>query len=168
MYTPPHTEPNPNRSAEEAEIRGLLAKMRESWDKNDATAYASVFTEDSDYIAFDGTHLRGRQANEELHASLFKGILQKTRLSFEGDPQIRFLSPDVAVVHAKGAVLLPWQRRIAPSRRSIQTYVAVKREGRWWFTAFQNTRIRPVPTKGFALKMITALFRARTALSRRR
>ena len=32
----------------------------------------------------------------------------------------------------------------APERDSIQTLVAVKRNGEWLFAAFHNTRVRPI------------------------
>jgi uncharacterized protein (TIGR02246 family) len=155
-------------AADRAEIRALLDHLIESWGKNDGEAYASAFSEESDYVAFDGTHIKGRAANAGQHAALFAGVLRGSRLALSGDPSVRFLTPDVAVIHMKGAVLLPWQRRIAARRLSIQTLVAVRRAGRWELAAFHNTRIRPVPTKGPALKLVTALFRLRAALSPRR
>jgi uncharacterized protein (TIGR02246 family) len=58
---------------------------------------------------------------------------------------VRFVTPDLAVVHATGAVAFAWQRKLGRGRPSRQTLVAVRREGRWQLTAFQNTRIRPAP-----------------------
>jgi uncharacterized protein (TIGR02246 family) len=128
----------------EAPVRALVARMIEAWDANDAEAYAAIFTEDSDYVAFDGTRLRGRAANAASHRLLFDTVLRGSRL--RGDVEaVRFLTPEVAVAHASGAVLLPWQDEIAPRRRSRQTLVAVRRGGAWQIAAFHNTRIRPLP-----------------------
>jgi uncharacterized protein (TIGR02246 family) len=57
--------------------------------------------------------------------------------------EVRFLAPDVALVHSGGAVLRARQKK--PSRRaiSVQTLVAIKHEDHWLLAAFQNTRYRP-------------------------
>lgn len=127
---------------DEAAVRKLLQQLNEAW--GDADAYGEVFTEDADYVTFDGSLAKGRKAIIETHRPLFEGILKGSRLAGEFQPTtIRFLAPDVALIHSSGAVLRARQQQ--PSRRalSVQTLVAVKQEGRWLFTAFQNTRYRP-------------------------
>ena len=54
---------------------------------------------------------------------------------------VRFLSPDVALMHALGGTVMGGKSRPAPERDSIQTLVAVKCDGAWRFTAFHNCRI---------------------------
>jgi uncharacterized protein (TIGR02246 family) len=125
-----------------AAIQERLGQLFEHWNQGDARAYAACFTDDVDYVAFDGSHLQGRQANEEAHRALFDGVLRGSTM--EGEVKsIRFLAPDVALIHSEGAIKLRWQRKAPKGRRSIQTMVAVRREGVWSFTAFQNTRIQP-------------------------
>ena len=48
-----------------------------------ASGYAACFAQKSDYITFNGVHLRGRAENAELHASLFRSVLKGTKLSAE-------------------------------------------------------------------------------------
>jgi hypothetical protein len=43
----------------------------------------------------------------------------------------------------------------------------VRREGRWQATAFQNTRVRPVPQRGLGFALATRLIRWRAARARR-
>jgi uncharacterized protein (TIGR02246 family) len=150
-------------------IVDLTHRMEHAWNTADGNAYASSFTEDSDYIAFDGTHLRGRAANARHHQQLFDTVLAGSRLVFESEPVVRFLSEDVAIVHAMGSVLLPWQSHVTRKRRSNQTLVAVRRPEGWRFTAFHNTRHRPMklPT-GLPLTLLLALFKLRTSLARKR
>lgn len=149
-------------------IVDLIHRMEHAWNTADGHAYAAAFTGDCDYIAFDGKHLRGRDANARFHQRLFDSVLKGSRLSFE-PPSVRFIHPDVAVVHAMGSMLLPWQSRVTPKQRSNQTLVAVRTSEGWRFTAFHNTRYRPkaLPT-GLPLKLIVALLRLRTSLSRKR
>jgi len=129
-------------AANEAAVRTLYQQLIEAWGNTDT--YAALFTEDGDYIAFDGSHARGRTEIARAHRPLFEGILKGSLLVEVGIPvEVRFLSPNVALVHSGGAVLRTRQNK--PSRRaiSVQTFVAVKHEDRWLFAAFQNTRYRP-------------------------
>lgn len=161
--------PTEYEAASREAIVDLTRRMEHAWNTADGSAYAASFAPDSDYIAFDGTHLRGRDANARHHQRLFDSVLRNTRLVFESAPTVRFVADDVAVVHTMGSVLFPWQRHVTPQRRSNQTLVAVRRPEGWRFTAFHNTRYRPtaLPT-GVPLKLILALFRARVWLSRKR
>lgn len=105
--------------------------MTDAWARGDAEAYADCFTEDSDYVAFNGMHLRGRAANREVHGPLLRGVLKGTRI----DPlveDIALLAPDVALVHTASSA----------RGKSLQTFVMVKRDGQWQVRAFQNTRLR--------------------------
>ncbi|WP_374467874.1 SgcJ/EcaC family oxidoreductase, partial [Ferrovibrio sp.] len=149
------------------QISALTEQMSDAWNRADAEGYGALFTEESVYIAFDGTRLMGRAANVAHHQLLFDGILRGTRLVFEGRPVIRLLSDDVAIMYAMGSVLMPWQGRVTRSRRSIQTYV-VRRDiaGVWRFEAFHNSRCRPMRyPRGFHLYFLRGLMRCRTALS---
>jgi uncharacterized protein (TIGR02246 family) len=43
-------------------------------------------------------------------------------------------------MHAVGGTVMGGETDLAPDRNSVQTLVAVKREGEWRLAAFQNTR----------------------------
>jgi uncharacterized protein (TIGR02246 family) len=162
-------DPEEYEAANREAIVELTRRMEHAWNTADGAAYAASFTADSDYIAFDGTHLRGRDANACHHQQLFDSVLRNTRLVFESKPTIRFVDEDVAVVHTKGSVLFPWQKSVAPTRRSNQTLLAVRRPEGWRFTAFHNTRYRPAPLpQGLPLKIIMVLLRLRASWSRKR
>jgi uncharacterized protein (TIGR02246 family) len=144
------------------ELRALVDAAFAAWGRNDAAAYAACFTPDSDYVAFDGTRLRGRAANEKLHADLFAGVLRGTRIVGEVD-DIRLLGPDVALVHTHGAVLFPWQQQTPRARASIQTMIAVRTDEGWRLAAFHNTRVRPLPQDGLLVRAFAWWVRMRTA-----
>jgi uncharacterized protein (TIGR02246 family) len=146
-------------SADEAAIRDLFRKVLDDWGSGDGYAYGSRFTEDADYVAFEGTHTRGREEISSSHQELFDKWLKGTRLVGRVE-SVRFLSPDVALVHATGSTVFPGEDRPRPSRDSIQTLVAVKREGGWIFTAFHNNRIvRRGPLGWILYGIATKLFR---------
>jgi uncharacterized protein (TIGR02246 family) len=148
-------------------IEQLFRDMYQAWTNNDPKRYAECFEDDVDYVAFDGTHIRGRAENERLHRALFDGVLKGTRI--EGElVQLRPLSADVVLAHATGAVVFPWQRSVPKNRLSIQTVVLVKREGRWRGAAFQNTRVKPMPAPeqdSLVVKMFSAYAALRRALA---
>lgn len=132
------------RAEAEQQIREVLSRATVAWADNDAAAYAAEFTADSDYVAFDGTHVRGREANRALHAGLFEGPLYGTRLEGEIE-SVRFLTDDVAVAHMTGSVVFAWQAGIPRGRLSRNTWVLHRDGGEWKIAAFHNTRVRPVP-----------------------
>src|SRR5215211_4804267 len=53
---------------------------------------------------------------------------------------VRFLTSDVAIMHAIGGTVMAGQTNLEPERNSVQTLVAVKRGTKWHLAAFQNTR----------------------------
>ena len=130
----------PTAANDEAAIRDLFERTNASW--GDADAYAAHFSDAADYIAFDGSRAKGRTAIAAMHRPLFVGILKGSRLT-GNITALRFLSPDIALIHSSGGVLRGRQKHLARSALSVQTVVAIKREGRWQFVAFQNTRYRP-------------------------
>ncbi|MET0388918.1 MAG: SgcJ/EcaC family oxidoreductase [Polyangiales bacterium] len=156
--------------ADRQAIAALFDEMYRAWGAGDAARYAACFEPDVDYVAFDGTHIKGRVANERLHRQLFDSVLHDTRV--EGSlSQLRLLTPDVALAHATGSVLFPWQRSLAQARGrlSLQTLVLVRREGRWLAAAFQNTRVKPMPAPesgSFAMRAFAAYASLRRALAR--
>jgi uncharacterized protein (TIGR02246 family) len=93
-----------DRRADEDAIRELLDRPVMAWAAGDPEAYASVITPDADYVTFLGSHHKGREAIAASYVSLFKKFLKGSRLETE-ITQLRFLTPDVALIHAKGAVV---------------------------------------------------------------
>ena len=144
------TDPNPARrrehhgpTADERAIRDLFGVLLDDWGRGDGEAYGSRFTEDADYVAFDGTHTRGRREIAASHQQLFDKYLKGTRLTG------RILSVNSSVrtppssTRPENTVM---RERPGPRRNeaSIQTLVAVRREGEWRFAAFHNSRVRPI------------------------
>jgi uncharacterized protein (TIGR02246 family) len=129
--------------AEADEVRALYTRAMDGWNIGSGEAFAAPFADDADFIAFDGVRFRGREEIVRFHDPLFKTHLKGTRLVGEVT-DVRFLANDVALIHASGGTVLRGKSRPAPERESIQTLVAVKRNGAWQLVAFQNTRVRPI------------------------
>jgi len=131
---------HPPAQVEETAIRGLFRRLLDAWGRGDGSAYGALFTDDADYVAFDGSRTIGGPAVAESHQQLFDTWLRGTRLTGRIEA-VRFLGPDVALVHATGGTIFAGETAPRPTRDSIQTLVAVRRDGEWRFTAFHNTRI---------------------------
>ena len=131
------------RNPDEVAIRELFGLLLDDWGRGDGEAYGSRFTEDADYVAFDGTRTRGRREISASHQRLFDKFLKGTRLTGRV-LSIKFPSPDVALVHATGGTVMRGKTRPSPERDSIQTLVAVREGAEWRFAAFHNSRVRPI------------------------
>lgn len=130
-------------SADEAAVRGLYQQLMDGWNQGSGAAFAAVFAEDGDLVAFDGTHFKGRQEIAPFHQQLFDKWMKGSRLVGQVK-DVRFLSPDVAVMHAVGGTVMRGKTEPSPERDSIQTLVATREGNEWRLAAFQNTRVRPV------------------------
>jgi len=145
------TTPNEN-AVDDAAVRALYQQLMDAWNEGSAEAYAESFAEDGVLVGFDGTAFEGRQEIVSFHQPLFDKWLKGTRLV--GDvTRVRFLAPNVALVHAIGGTILREKSRPHPSRASIQTLVAVQNHGEWKLAAFQNTRVRSM-SSSFASVML--------------
>ena len=132
-----------SQSDDEVAVRALYAQLMEGWNKSSSEAFSAPFTEDGHLVAFDGMHFKGRDEIVAFHQPLFDVWLRGTRLVGQVE-SIRFLDSHVALMHARGGTIMRGKSRPSLERDSIQTLVAVKREGEWRFLAFQNTRVRPM------------------------
>jgi uncharacterized protein (TIGR02246 family) len=143
-----------NHSAEEAAVRALYQQLMAGWNQGSGEAFAAVFTEDGDLIGFDGTHFKGRQEIAPFHQRLFDKWLKGSRLVGEVK-DVRFLSPDVALMHAVGGTVMRGKSEPVPERDSIQTLVATHQDSEWRLAAFQNTRLHPMDSSAITFLIWT-------------
>lgn len=130
-------------SADEAAVRALYRQMMDGWNQGSGEAFAAPFDDEGDFIGFDDTRFKGRREIASSHQPLFDKWLKGSRLLGQVT-SVRFLTPDVALMHAVGGTVMRGKSAPSPERDSIQTLVATKRGGEWLLAAFQNTRIRPI------------------------
>lgn len=126
-----------------AAINDVGQRLAQAWAAGDATAYGAAFTEDADYVVFNGVHLAGREAIVQGHRWLFEGPLKGSRIGgskASSAPSLRFLCPEVAVAVTEGGVLAATQDKPPQDRESVQTTVFAKKDGEWLIASFQNTR----------------------------
>lgn len=129
-------------SQKETAIHKTLGRMGQMFTHPTRELFQEIFTEDCDYITFDGVHLKGIEENYKAHLSLsslwiFKGVRLEGKVI-----SIRFPNEQTAIVIMKGALIFRWQKKASPSRMSINTTVLVLDGSSWKVCAFQNSRIR--------------------------
>jgi uncharacterized protein (TIGR02246 family) len=125
---------------DDAIIRGIPQRMIDAWNHGDAVGFAHACTSDTDFIAFEGTHLVGRDQIIAFHQPLFDGVLAGSRLR-GGARFARRLDADWAIVHGHAEVLLPGQEQPSPGRASMQLFVLHHDSLQWRIEAVQNSRL---------------------------
>lgn len=126
-----------SHSADEAAIRESVKQMETGWNTKSGALFAKPFAEDADYVVINGMHIKGRAVIETAHQRIFDTIYKDTTITL-AVKQIRFLRPDVAVVHVNG-------HRNGPTKEltseAILTLVMTKEKQGWTIAAFQNTQV---------------------------
>lgn len=124
-------------NVDEVAIRQNVKQLETGWNTKSGAVFAKPFAEDADYVVVNGMYLKGRTAIEAAHQRIFDTIFKDTTVALKVK-QIRFLRPDVAVVHVEG-------HRDGPTRELVQdalvTLVMTKENGAWTVAAFQNTAV---------------------------
>jgi len=133
-----------DQAKEENAILELNAAVEAAWNRHDAATMDKDFVEDCDFVNVFGEWIRGRDNLVKIHSALFTGPLRENykRINIE---KLRFVRPDVAVVHVRGRNTDREGKLIEGNKSSIGVLVMVKEQGKWWIVAGQNTEVRPLP-----------------------
>jgi uncharacterized protein (TIGR02246 family) len=126
-------------STDETKLKQMHADMIYAWNRGSGAGFAAPFSPTADFIAFEGSQLKGRAQIAQFHQMLFDTSLRGSRLD-GGVHFVRFLRPDFAVLHAWGTTMLAGQTDASSSRDSLQLFVCTKQGGYWQFDAMQNSR----------------------------
>lgn len=127
---------SPNQQSE-APIFDLYHRLLEAWNVQDAHAYALLFTEDASVVGFDGSQMNGRAEIELTLSGIFTH--HKTAEYVAIVREIRFLSPQSALLRAVVGMLPRGASELNTAVNSIQTLVAAQSENEWRIALFQNT-----------------------------
>jgi uncharacterized protein (TIGR02246 family) len=141
-----------NLSAHDRElaVAEVVQSQAVAWNKGDAEAWGSAYTETSRFINILGILYDGRKANVARHAQLFETIFKGSHLVLEID-KLEFPSDDIALVDT--ILTLTGHQRTPPgimeSRQGelltrMKYVVQLQSDGAWKIIAAQNTAISPV------------------------
>ncbi len=124
-------------SEDEEAVRGLYRALLDAWNQHSAASFAAQFTEACNVVGFDGSLMNGRG---EIDAELSRIFTEHVTAAYVGIVrEVRFLARDVALLRAVAGMVPPGQSDINPAVNTIQSLVAVKQDGRWLITLYQNT-----------------------------
>jgi uncharacterized protein (TIGR02246 family) len=152
-----NTTPIPQE--DEAAIRRIVQDIQDAQNTKNGRLFASAFAQEHDYIAIHGMFLpnQTRQDNARIHQRLY----DESRSSVAGKygevevrlnvAKIRFLTPEVAVVHVRGAFLPKGQ----PEKKAeiIITAVLQEQEDRWEIVSFHNAPVQKQQEAGFVIRI---------------
>jgi len=132
-----------NKPDEEA-VRNLPRVFCDGWNKHDGHEMGKILADDVDYVTIGAHWIHGRADFEKFHTRLLMGPLKQIMLSpLETD--VRFLRPDVAVVHWGWSMTGDKNPdgTAKPPRYGLFIWVAEKRNGTWLVVASQNDNSSP-------------------------
>lgn len=127
-------------TADETAIKNLVQQVQDGWNAHDGAAFAAPFAADADYVVVNGMKIKGRDEIEKGHTQIFTTIYKDSK-NMAAVNSIRFLRPDVAVVH------IEWNLEFnadGAKRKSsaMNSWVVTKDNGKWSIASFQNTAIQ--------------------------
>jgi uncharacterized protein (TIGR02246 family) len=129
---------------DEKAIREVESQWETAWNHHDASALARLVTPDADFINARGAWGKGRDQFEKGQTERQK-TNEKDSVWKTTEVNIRFLTPDVAVVHVYW--VLSGERNndgvVRQPQLGIFTRTDIKRDGRWLITASQATYVTP-------------------------
>ncbi len=124
-------------ASDETGVRGLYRQMLDSWNKRSGSDIAALFATDGNLVGFDGSQLNGQAAIESAMHQIFADHL--TAAYVGKIREVRFLTPEVALLRAVAGMVSPGQSDLNPAVNAVHTLVAAKRDGAWRIALFQNT-----------------------------
>lgn len=138
---PANAQSSTNSGADEAALRQIVKQVEDGWNAHDGKAFAAPFAADADYVVVNGMSIKGREEIEKGHTGIFTTIYKDSH-NVATVKSVRFLRPDVAVVHVE------WNLEFKAGGETrkghaINTMIMTKDGGKWSIAAFQNTPIQP-------------------------
>src|SRR5262245_8163460 len=119
-------------------IADVVSGLEHAWAAGDASKWASYFAEDAGFTAWFGLYLRGCEAIADVYRESFESFYKSTKLRLDVR-DLRFLRPDVAVLHLDGVVVGP-RDESSGQAHFVPVAIMAKEDGRWQIAVFHNTK----------------------------
>lgn len=128
----------------------FVAGLQAGIDSANAQTYNADFGEDVMWGSPYGATVLGYDALHAIHRRMFdRGVAVAGASSRYQTVRVMVPTPDVAIAHVKRVELDADSEPIpigdATAFSEMAMYVLVRRDGKWWLAAGQNTPIRPKP-----------------------
>src|SRR5258706_2091584 len=123
------SHPHAAQSRDAADIGALYQQLLDGWNRRNAAAYATLFAEDANVVGFDGSPMNGRA---EIATQIGRIFADHQTSTYVGKiREVRFLTPDVAILRAVVGMVPPGQSDLNPEVNAIQSLVATQQHGTW-------------------------------------
>lgn len=134
-------------SKDEEIIRRFLLERIESFNRHEGPQ-AAVYTSDADFVNVYGMWRKGPAEIEGRQKERMETVLKDAKITLI-DLRIRFVRPDVAIVHQTHEMsgMLNSEGKTMAPHRELGIRVMVKERGKWLTTAFHNTIVHSVGVK---------------------
>lgn len=135
-----HAGEKPAKAPQDAGILELLTTLADDFSRADTKGVASLCTADADFLAADGTRIRGRKAIEKAFTEMMAAEPKRT-VKFQV-VEIRHISENVAMVDAIDQTTPPR----SPDHTASITLTLVKEDGKWLLaSAHETIDVIPAP-----------------------
>lgn len=124
-------------SEDEIQIAMVFEHLTDAWRDGDGDAWAESFVEDADFTVWFGLGLKSREQIAWGHQLIFDSFYADTVYEF-GVRQIRFVRPDVAVVHLNASVIKDGES-IPKEPDTVPMAILERIDANWKIIAFQDT-----------------------------
>ncbi len=119
------------------QLEKLYRELLDFWNRQDAKGMASLFAKDGSIVGFDGSQMNGKMQIESEIGQIFA---HHRTASYVGKiREIRLLRKDVVLLRAVAGMVQKGEKEIDQKVNAIQSLVAVKDNGMWLISLFQNT-----------------------------
>ena len=128
----------------------FVAGLQDGIDSANAQTYNADYGEDVMWGSPYGATVLGYDALHAIHRRMFdRGVAVAGASSRYQTAHVMAPTPDVAIAHVQRVALDDDSEPIpigdATAFSEMAMYVLVRRDGKWWLAAGQNTPIRPKP-----------------------
>ncbi len=117
--------------AREQAIRQQLARFYQGWNEHDADRMVAIYADDIDHVNVFAQWHQGKQAVRQALAQFHAGPGKNSRKTYTVE-KIRFLKPDVALVHVRSLSTVG----------NLGTYVFGRQSGKWLVVSFTNVEYK--------------------------
>lgn len=118
---------NTSDHRDESAIRNVLARFYDGWNAHDVEKMVSVYAEDIDHINVYAKWNQGKPAIRKAISAFHSGPGKNDHKTYTIE-KIRFIKPDVAVIHVRSLSTVG----------NLGTYVMSKDTGEWLVVSFTN------------------------------
>ncbi len=127
-----------SQQKEEQAIRQTIERMIGGWNTGSGEQFASVFTDDHDFVVWNGYYFKGinRAQNAANHQGIFDTMYRDTKNHAIVD-KIRFIRQDLALTHILAAVT-PKDDARPKDPQVLISAILEKQAGDWKILSFHN------------------------------